>query len=62
MTILTLSKKNTIKLPKDIVQLLRGARHLHVKPTASGFAVTAVQIQPAINFKSIPDNRAISVK
>ena len=55
MTILTISKKNTIKLPKEVSLYLRGAKHLQVRLSASGITLTPVQIQPAADLKAIPD-------
>ena len=57
MTILTVSKKNTIRLPKEVVGHLRGTRHLQVRLNASGVTLLPVQIQPAIDPRAIPEPR-----
>jgi|GEM_PF-3545147 len=55
MNILTLNKRGTLKLPKEIIAELHGAKHLLIRVTATGIALTPVQIQAASELKAIPD-------
>ena len=55
MTIITVSKKNTLRLPKEVVGHLRGTRHLQVRLNASGLTLLPVQIQPALSPQAIPE-------
>ena len=54
MTILTISKRGTLKLPKDIVAAFHGTKHLQVRTTNNGVLLTPVQIQLAVDMKAIP--------
>jgi hypothetical protein len=54
MTILTISNRGTLKLPKEIVQHFKGAKHVQVKIGAGSVALTPVQIQYAGDIRAIP--------
>jgi len=57
MTILTISKRGTLKLPKDVVAQLNGVKHVQLRQSSTGIVLTPVQIQVAIDIKAIPDGR-----
>jgi hypothetical protein len=57
MNIITISKRGTMKLPKDILAELNGAKHFILRVTASGISLTPVQIQAAVDFKAIPPEK-----
>lgn len=58
MNIIIVSKRGTIKLPKEFLNELHGAKHLLIKSTATGLSLTPVQIQAAIDIRSIPSPQA----
>lgn len=62
MNILTVSKRGTVKLPKEVTAELHGAKHLLIRVTASGISLTPVQIQAAVDFKAIPDLKPKTAK
>lgn len=55
MTILTLNKRGALKLPKEILSEFNGAKHLMVRVTSTGVALTPVQIHAAADLKAIPE-------
>ncbi len=62
MTILTVSKRGTLKLPKEVLHHLCGAKHVQVRLGAGGVGLTPVQIQSAIDLKGIPPQKSIPTK
>ena len=62
MTILSISKRGTLKLPREVVQHLLGAKHLQVRLGVSGVTLTPVEIKPAIDIKGIPESKSTSTK
>jgi len=54
MNILTISKRGTLKLPKDVLAEMKGAKHLLVRASSSGISLTPIQIQAAVSLSGIP--------
>lgn len=54
MTILTLSKRGTLRLPKEVLNHLGDAKHLQVRFGSSGIALVPVKIQAQGDLKAIP--------
>ena len=55
MTILTVSKRGTLKLPREAIAHLQGAKHLQLKLGTIGVSLTPVKIT---NIKEIPPAKA----
>ena len=62
MTILTISKKNTLKLPSEVIQHLCKAKHVQVRLSPGGVSFVPVHIQPTIDRKAIPSINAPPAK
>jgi len=62
MTILTITKRGAIRLPKELVQQLKGTRHFQVKVSAGGITLMPVQIQLTVDLRAIPAERPQSPK
>ncbi len=62
MNILTLSKRGTLKLPREVLGEFHGAKHLLVRATGNGIALTPVQIQAATAIRNIPPATAPRAK
>ncbi len=54
MTILTVSKRGTLKLPKDALAHLKGVKHLQLRLGTSGVSLVPVQIHLTVDLKAIP--------
>ena len=54
MTILTLTDKGTLKMPREVIDHLRDTRHLQVRLNSHGVTLTPVRIQTAANAKNFP--------
>lgn len=54
MTIVTMTEKGNIKLPREAVKHLRGAKHLQLKLNGYSIALVPVHIQTAVDLKAIP--------
>jgi len=54
MTIITISKTGTIRLPKDTMKMLGNPKHLQIRVSASGVTLCPVTIQPTMDKKGIP--------
>lgn len=54
MTILTITRKGTLRLPNAIIQHLQSAKHLQVRLNAHGLTLTPVNIRSLANHKAIP--------
>lgn len=54
MTIITVTKKGTLKLPKEVLAHLGGSQHLQVRLVDKGVNLVAVQIQTSSGLKGIP--------
>jgi hypothetical protein len=61
MNILTVSKRGTLKLPKEVMGAFHGAKHLLIRVTSSGISLTPVQIQAAADLKNIPEHKPAAV-
>ncbi len=62
MNIITLSKRGTMKFPKDVLAELHGAKHFILRVTASGISLSPVQIQANVDFKAIPPEKPKTTK
>ncbi len=62
MNILTISKRGTLKLSKDVLAELQGAKHLLVRASSSGISLTPVQIQAAVSMRGIPAMPEVKAK
>lgn len=54
MTIVNMTEKGNIKLPREAVKHLRSSKHLQLKFNGYGVALMPVQIQTAVDLKAIP--------
>ncbi len=57
MNILTVSKRGTLKLPREALSELNGAKHLLIRATAGGITLTPVKIEAAVSIRGIPAMR-----
>ena len=54
MTILTITQRGTLKLPREVMNHLRDTRHLQVRLNSHGLTLTPVHIQNATSPKNFP--------
>ena len=55
MIILTVTKKGTVKLPKEVLDHLRDTRHLQLRFNSHGVTLTPVDIRSVADLKAIPE-------
>ena len=54
MIILTINKKGSVKLPRDLLKSLGDARHLQLRLNAHGISLTPVRIETASSRRDFP--------
>ena len=58
MTILTLTDKGTLKLPREALDHLKDAQHLQLRLNSHGITLMPVRIESANSRKDFPPDKA----